>query len=218
MYECVKKYISTHTQTFWKFLSYAKIFEVFLYDTGSLDKSVCTSTLSQYKYTALKYRSCTSSREVEKISAIQCSFQMIQGYCLHQVFSCLSKSSQESFHHMLQIITLPNGHHSTFNFTARSFLFFKSSSSLTLFFCASQSHPVFSNRDAVSFFLFFLFFFLIPAPVSLSLWHHLWLSFIPFQVFQSVPWPPCHFSFTESGYTFFQSTHDDGLQHQINNF
>lgn len=90
---------------------------------------------------------------------------------------------------MLQIITLPNGHHSTFSFTSRSFLFFKSSSSLTLFFCATQSHLVFSNREAVSFFVFFsffLFFFLISPPVSLYPCHHSWLSSILFQVFHSL--------------------------------
>lgn len=86
---------------------------------------------------------------------------------------------------MLQIITLLNGHHSTFNFAARSFLFFKSSSSLTLFFCAAQSHSIFSNRDT-SFFSFFLFFYLIPPPVALYLWHHSWLFSIPFQVFHSL--------------------------------
>lgn len=70
-----------------------------------------------------------------------------------------------------------------------------------------------------SFFSFFLFFFPHPStrfPLSMA-------SFMAFfqslsNLSQSVPWPPCHFSFNKSGYTFFQSTHGDHLQHQINNF
>lgn len=122
---------------------------------------------------------------------------------------------------MLQIITLPNGHHSTFNFTARSFLFCKSSSSLTLFICGTQSHPLFSNRDAVSFFLFLLSIFFFPYPCTdfpLSMASFMAFFYSLSSLSQSVPWPPCHFSFNESGYTFFQSIHGDGLQHQINNF
>lgn len=88
---------------------------------------------------------------------------------------------------MLQIITLPNGHHSTFNFADRSF--------------HSLSHPHLSLYSFVllnlvlssvtemlypSSFSFFLFFSLIPPPFPLYLWHPSWLSSIPFQVFHSL--------------------------------
>lgn len=90
-----------HTETFWKFLSYANIFKVFLYDTWSLEKLVCTSTLSQYKYNALKYGDCTntnrdiSNRDIKRWKDLSrpVDLEMTQDYCLHHVFSCLSKSS-----------------------------------------------------------------------------------------------------------------------------
>lgn len=71
-----------------------------------------------------------------------------------------------------------------------------------------------------SFFSCFLFFF-FPYPCTdfpLSMASFMAFFYSLSSLSQSVPWPPCHFSFNESGYTFFQSIHGDGLQHQINNF
>ena len=58
--------VYAHTQRFWKFLSDVKIFKVFLSDTLSLYKPVCTSIFSQHKCTAIKYRDCTPIRDIKR--------------------------------------------------------------------------------------------------------------------------------------------------------
>lgn len=109
---------------------------------------------------------------------------------------------------MLQVITLPNVCHSSFSIIARHFPFFKSSSSLTLFLCATQSPPVLTEREAVSIFSFFF-----PHPWSRSpfaTFSATWLiSFLDSlsSLSYPAPWPPWHFSSNKNGYTTSSNQH-----------